>query len=165
MEGRGGEDKTGDSRQPAGSNSWPTLTGHATNMSLQHTGHLGPSLPLQLACAAEVTPLCGAGDSSGTRCGCIPGESLGAGWGLYPQDLLQGLTWDSSGAEDTGLEHLASGPGTWGSCAVVAEGLTPACSPAAYSHYYADYESGLLFLTLFFIDEVVVSNLCFQTCF
>lgn len=92
MEGRGGEDKTGGSRQLAGSNSWPTFTGCATNMSLQHTGHLGPSSPLLLACAAplvEVTPLSGAGDSSGTQCCCIPGESSGAGWGLYPQDLLQ----------------------------------------------------------------------------
>lgn len=53
----------------------------------------------------EVTPLSGAGDSSGTECGCIPGESSGAGQGLYPQDLLQGLNWGSSGAEDTGPEH------------------------------------------------------------
>lgn len=33
------------------------------------------------------------------------GESSGAGWGLYPQDLLQGLTWGGSCAEDSGLEH------------------------------------------------------------
>lgn len=29
----------------------------------------------------------------------------GRAGGLYPQDLPLGLTWGSSGAEDTGLEH------------------------------------------------------------
>lgn len=34
--------------------------------------------------------------------------------GLYPQDLPLRLTWASSGAEDTGLEHnlVAQGPGS-----------------------------------------------------
>lgn len=40
----------------------------------------------------------------------------------------------------------------------------PARSSTAYSRYYAGYESGLLFLMLFFIGERAVSNLCFQTC-
>lgn len=181
MEGRGSEDKTGGSRQPAvtGSNSWPVLAGCAANASFQQTGHLGPSSPLLLVCAVplasvvlhqlvlEVMPVPGAGDSSGVEHGCTPEESAGAGWGLYPQDLPLGLTWGSSGAEDTELEHKLAAQGPRGLVLLLQRGwhpTEPACSSTAYSRYYAGYESGLLFLMLFFISEIAVSNLCCQTC-
>lgn len=86
---------------------------------------------------------------------------------LCPQDLHLGLTWGSPGAEDSGLEHEMAAQGPRGLVLSLQRGwhpTEPACSSAAYSRYYAGYESGLLFLMLFFIGEIAVSNLCFQTC-
>lgn len=87
-----------------GSDSWPALAGCATNVSLQQTGHLGPSSPLPLARASaslvsvalhqlvpEVTLVPGAGDGSGPERGCAPEESAGAGRGAVPPGLAPGI--------------------------------------------------------------------------
>lgn len=91
----------------------------------------------------------------------------GQAGGLYPPDLPLGLTWGSSGAEDTGLEHEPVAQGPRGLVLSPQRGwhpTEPTRSSAAYGRSYARYKSGLLFLMLFFIGEIAVSDLCFRTC-